>query len=60
MPEGIVIHDIKTAMELCFQRMKVNLTESGILPNNLPKEFQHKVNGGTGEPIKQPTSNGHQ
>lgn len=39
MPEGIVINDIKTAVELCFQRMKVNLTEMGWLPNNMPPEF---------------------
>ena len=52
MPEGIVIHDIKTAFELCFQRMKVNLLESGVLPDNLPKEFTTKVNGGTGKPVE--------
>ena len=40
MPEGIVINDIKTACELCFQRMKVNLTEMGWLPDNLPAEFK--------------------
>jgi len=39
MPEGIVINDIKTACDLCFQRMKVNLTEMGWLPDNMPKEF---------------------
>ena len=39
MPDGIVINDIKTACELCFQRMKVNLTNMGWLPNNLPPEF---------------------
>lgn len=39
MPEGIVVNDIKTAVELCFQRMKVNLTEMGWLPDNLPAEF---------------------
>lgn len=39
MPEGIVVNDIKTAVELCFQRMKVNLTEIGWLPDNLPAEF---------------------
>jgi 3,5-epimerase/4-reductase len=52
MPEGIEINDIKTAMEKCFQRMKINLEKHGILPDNLPKEFKHKVNGGTGEPVK--------
>eukprot|EP00542_Grammatophora_oceanica_P010684 CAMPEP_0194041994 /NCGR_PEP_ID=MMETSP0009_2-20130614/13794_1 /TAXON_ID=210454 /ORGANISM="Grammatophora oceanica, Strain CCMP 410" /LENGTH=317 /DNA_ID=CAMNT_0038685669 /DNA_START=57 /DNA_END=1010 /DNA_ORIENTATION=- len=39
MPEGIVINDIKTAYELCFQRMKKNLTELGWLPDNMPAEF---------------------
>jgi len=39
MPEGVVINDIKTAVELCFQRMKVNLTTMGWLPDNMPKEF---------------------
>mmetsp|Transcript_4112 Transcript_4112/g.5902 ORF Transcript_4112/g.5902 Transcript_4112/m.5902 type:complete len:314 (+) Transcript_4112:116-1057(+) len=39
MPEGIVINDIKTAFDLCFQRMKVNLTEMGWLPDNMPAEF---------------------
>lgn len=39
MPEGIVLNDIKTACELCFQRMKVNLTEAGWLPDNMPAEF---------------------
>jgi len=39
MPDGVVINDIKTAVELCFQRMKVNLTSIGWLPDNLPKEF---------------------
>jgi 3,5-epimerase/4-reductase len=52
MPEGIVINDIQTAFELCFQRMKVNLTEAGILPDNLPAEFTTKVNGGTGKPVE--------
>lgn len=51
MPEGIVIHDIKTAFELCFQRMKVNLEKAGVLPHNLPPEFTSKVNGGTGKPV---------
>lgn len=40
MPEGVVINDIKTAVELCFQRMKVNLTEMGWLPDNMPAEFK--------------------
>lgn len=40
MPEGVVINDIKTAVELCFQRMKVNLEELGWLPDNLPAEFK--------------------
>mmetsp|Transcript_19511 Transcript_19511/g.28258 ORF Transcript_19511/g.28258 Transcript_19511/m.28258 type:complete len:313 (+) Transcript_19511:67-1005(+) len=39
MPEGVVINDIQTAVDLCFQRMKVNLTEMGWLPDNMPKEF---------------------
>eukprot|EP00557_Chaetoceros_sp_GSL56_P001905 CAMPEP_0176492302 /NCGR_PEP_ID=MMETSP0200_2-20121128/8914_1 /TAXON_ID=947934 /ORGANISM="Chaetoceros sp., Strain GSL56" /LENGTH=309 /DNA_ID=CAMNT_0017889831 /DNA_START=732 /DNA_END=1661 /DNA_ORIENTATION=- len=40
MPDGVVINDIKTAVELCFQRMKVNLEEMGWLPDNLPAEFK--------------------
>ena len=60
MPDGVVINDIKTAMELCFQRMKVNLTNAGVLPDNLPKEFTSKVNGGTGKPTPPTESNGHQ
>jgi len=39
MPEGIVINDIKTAYDLCFQRMQKNLTEMGWLPDNMPAEF---------------------
>ena len=39
MPEGVEINDIKTAVEKCFQRMKVNLTELGWLPDNMPAEF---------------------
>jgi len=39
MPEGIVINDIHSAYELCFQRMKVNLTKMGWLPDNMPAEF---------------------
>jgi len=42
MPEGIVINDIVTAYELCFQRMKVNLEKQygGPVPDSLPKEFR--------------------
>ena len=40
MPEGVVINDIKTAVELCFQRMKVNLETIGWLPDNMPAEFK--------------------
>jgi len=40
MPEGIVINDILTACDLCFQRMKTNLEEMGWLPDNLPEEFK--------------------
>jgi dTDP-4-dehydrorhamnose reductase len=40
MPEGIVINDIHTAYDLCFQRMKKNFTEKGWLPDNLPEEFR--------------------
>lgn len=42
MPEGIVINDIVTAYELCFQRMKVNLEKQygGPVPESLPKEFR--------------------
>ena len=42
MPEGIVINDIVTAYELCFQRMKVNLEKQygGPCPDCLPKEFR--------------------
>ena len=50
--EGIEINDILTAMDLCFQRMKKNLEAEGILPDNLPAEFKHKVHGGTGESLK--------
>jgi len=39
MPKDIVINDIKTACDLCFQRMKVNLTKLGWLPDNMPAEF---------------------
>lgn len=48
VPEGVVINDIKTAFELCFQRMKANLEKNG--PATLPPEFKSKVNGGTGKP----------
>lgn len=41
MPEGVVINDIKSACDLCFQRMKVNLEKQyGPLPESLPKEFR--------------------
>jgi 3,5-epimerase/4-reductase len=40
MPEGVVINDIKTAVELCFQRMEKNLEKMGWLPDNLPAEFR--------------------
>merc|ERR1719362_2194843 len=39
MPEDIKINDIKTACELCFQRMQKNLTDMGWLPDNMPAEF---------------------
>mmetsp|Transcript_44334 Transcript_44334/g.128183 ORF Transcript_44334/g.128183 Transcript_44334/m.128183 type:complete len:324 (-) Transcript_44334:41-1012(-) len=43
MPEGIKINDIHTAFELCFQRMKENLTKQyGPLPESLPTEFRRK------------------
>jgi 3,5-epimerase/4-reductase len=42
MPEDIKINDIKTAVELCFQRMAVNLEKQygGTLPDCLPAEFR--------------------
>eukprot|EP00591_Stephanopyxis_turris_P014159 CAMPEP_0195538746 /NCGR_PEP_ID=MMETSP0794_2-20130614/49691_1 /TAXON_ID=515487 /ORGANISM="Stephanopyxis turris, Strain CCMP 815" /LENGTH=314 /DNA_ID=CAMNT_0040672753 /DNA_START=544 /DNA_END=1488 /DNA_ORIENTATION=+ len=40
MPDGIVINDILTACDLCFQRMKTNLEGMGWLPDNLPEEFK--------------------
>lgn len=40
LPEGCTVNDIKTAVELCFQRMKVNLEKMGWLPDNLPAEFK--------------------
>lgn len=40
MPDGIVINEIHTAYELCFQRMKKNLEEMGWLPDNMPEEFK--------------------
>lgn len=46
MPEGIVINEIHTAFELCFQRMKANLEEMGWLPNNLPQEFRRMPKNG--------------
>jgi len=36
LPEGIKINDIKTACELCFQRMAVNLEKTG----GVPEEFK--------------------
>lgn len=45
------INDIQTAFELCFQRMKVNLENEGVLPDKLPTAFRTKVNGGTGKPV---------
>jgi 3,5-epimerase/4-reductase len=35
MPEGIEINEIHKAYELCFQRMKENLTKMGWLPDNM-------------------------
>lgn len=52
LPEGVVINDVHTAFDLCFQRMKKNLEAMSWLPDNLPAEFRNKVNGGTGEPVK--------
>lgn len=41
MPEGIVVNEIHKAYELCFQRMKENLTKQyGPLPESLPEEFR--------------------
>ena len=41
MPEGMKINDILTAYDLCFQRMKENLTKQyGPLPDSLPAEFR--------------------
>lgn len=42
MPEGVEINEIKVAYEKCFQRMQVNLTNMGWLPNNMPAEFVRK------------------
>lgn len=39
MPEGVTINEIHVAYDLCFQRMKVNLTKMGWLPDNMPAEF---------------------
>lgn len=44
MPEGIVVNEISTAFELCFQRMKENLTKMGWLPDNMPAEFRRSGN----------------
>mmetsp|Transcript_26191 Transcript_26191/g.37552 ORF Transcript_26191/g.37552 Transcript_26191/m.37552 type:complete len:314 (+) Transcript_26191:82-1023(+) len=40
LPEDVVVNDIYTAVEKCFQRMQVNLTEMGWLPDNMPQEFK--------------------
>jgi 3,5-epimerase/4-reductase len=40
MPEGIVVNEINLAFELCFQRMKENLTKMGWLPDSMPAEFR--------------------
>jgi hypothetical protein len=41
LPEDVKINDIKTAVELCMQRMQKNLTdEFGPLPDSLPKEVR--------------------
>ena len=40
LPEDCTVNDIKTAVELCFQRMKVNLEKLGWLPDNMPAEFK--------------------
>ena len=42
MPEGVEINEIKVAFDLCFQRMKVNLTAMGWLPDNMPAQFVRK------------------
>ncbi|CAB9528109.1 dTDP-4-dehydrorhamnose [Seminavis robusta] len=42
MPEGVEINEIHKAYELCFQRMKENLTKMGWLPDNMPAEFVRK------------------
>jgi len=42
IPEHVKINDIQTAVELCFQRMKLNLEKIGLLPDNLPEEFKKK------------------
>merc|ERR1719162_1175529 len=39
MPDDVVINDILPAVDLCFQRMKANLTKMGWLPDNMPAEF---------------------
>lgn len=41
MPEGIVVNEIHKAYELCFQRMKENLTKQyGPLPESLPADLR--------------------
>jgi dTDP-4-dehydrorhamnose reductase len=40
LPKDVIVNDIYTAVEKCFQRMQVNLTEMGWLPDNLPQEFK--------------------
>lgn len=41
MPEGIVVNEIHKAYELCFQRMKENLTKQyGPLPDSLPADLR--------------------
>jgi len=42
MPQGVEINEIHKAYELCFQRMKENLTNMGWLPDNMPAEFVRK------------------
>lgn len=46
MPDGVVINEIHTAYELCFQRMKKNLEEMGWLPDNMPEEFKRAPTNG--------------
>lgn len=42
MPDGVEINEIHKAYEMCFQRMKENLTKMGWLPDNMPAEFVRK------------------